>query len=317
MRRLISISLLAVASTMGSFAAFNCGGGGGGGGGWLVGKAGLVSSVNDDGKVGTTLTEGDDQLNAIACRYVGEAWVAGDNGTVLYTNDGGSNWSVQTVPTASNLRSVATQDSGPVFIVGDGVFLTTSNTGKTWTSLGNGSTSFVSVATAQEAATVLAVDSNGGVWSYDETTGALAQRTTVAGASAVAISPTGQQAVLVGAGVWLSSDGGVTWTAVSAASPTLALTAVSIDDDGNAVAVGAAGAIASFNFTGSFSVQHLGTAGFNALHIADPDDTDRTGYAVGEGGVVYITHDSGTTWELGPNVGKTVYGVDVVGLGHN
>jgi photosystem II stability/assembly factor-like uncharacterized protein len=123
--------------------------------------------------------------------------------------------------------------------------------------------------------------------------------------------------VLVGAGIWLSSDGGVTWTAVSAASPTLALTAVSVDDDGDAVAVGAAGAIASFNFAGSFSVQHVGTAGFNALHIADPDDTDRTGYVVGDGGVVYITHDSGTTWEPGPNLGKTVYGVDVVGLGHN
>jgi photosystem II stability/assembly factor-like uncharacterized protein len=277
----------------------------------------LVTSVTSGGQVHAAPSATEDQLNAIACRYVGEAWVTGNAGTLLYTDDGGTSWSAQTVPTGNNLRSVATQDSGPVFIVGDGVFMTTSDTGKTWTSLGNGTTSFGAVAAAQSGTNVLAVDANGGVWAYDESTGALNQRTTIAGARAVALSPSGDLAVLAGAGLWLSTDGGVTWAAQTAVSPSLSFNAVSIDDDGAGVVIGDGGAAATFNFDGSFSLQHIGAANLHALHIADPDDTSKTGYAAGDGGDVYITQDSGTTWTLGANVGKTVYGVDVIGLGHN
>jgi len=30
-----------------------------------------------------------------------------------------------------------------------------------------------------------------------------------------------------------------------------------------------------------------------------------------------MTHDSGATWQLGPNVGGEVLGVDMIGAGHN
>ena len=66
------------------------GDGGGGGGGWLIGNAGLMANIHDDTLVGEYELGSTENLNAIACRYQAEAWVVGDNATVLYTSDGGA-----------------------------------------------------------------------------------------------------------------------------------------------------------------------------------------------------------------------------------
>jgi photosystem II stability/assembly factor-like uncharacterized protein len=63
-------------------------------------------------------------------------------------------------------------------------------------------------------------------------------------------------------------------------------------------------------------VQQVGTATLHTLHIADLDSDDAVGYAAGEGGQVLITHDGGASWVFGPQVGKTVLGVDEIGDGH-
>src|SRR5262249_21024170 len=144
------------------------------------------------------------------CRYLGEAWVVGASGTLLYTNDGGHSWAAQTIPTGADLRAIATQDAGPVFVAGDGVFLTSTDTGAHWASLGDGVTKFRSVAAAQQGTTVLAVSDDGRVFAYDN--GALVQRATIAGARAVAVSPDGETALLVGNGIQRSIDGGQIWT---------------------------------------------------------------------------------------------------------
>ena len=39
--------------------------------------------------------------------------------------------------------------------------------------------------------------------------------------------------------------------------------------------------------------------------------------AAGVGGQIWLTRDSGWTWEMGPNVGRTVLGADEIGIGHN
>lgn len=282
-------------------------GGGGGGGGWLVGSSALMENVGDEGQVmrGYTLST-DTQLNGIACRYAGEAWVVGDRGTLLYTNDGGTTWTPQAVATTGALRAVATQDAGPVFVAGDGALLVTTDTGATWTRLG--SVNFRAVAAAQEGTTVLALSDDGGLWSYD---GALARIATIAGARAIALSPDGNTAMIAGAGLWRSLDAGTTWTQL-ASGPVF--DDIRIGDDGSAVAVGAAGAIANIDASGAVTVQHAGTADLHALHIAEGDED--TGFAAGDGGQVLLTHDGGATWALGPNLGRTVLGVDAIGIGH-
>jgi photosystem II stability/assembly factor-like uncharacterized protein len=293
------------------------GGGGGGGSSWLVGAAGLMTNVDDEGQVGRDYpTVSTASLNGIACRYLGEAWVVGDRGTLLYTNDGGTTWTAAPVPTSSNLRALATQDAGPVFVAGDGAFLETTDTGATWHAFGDGTESFRSVAAAQAGSTVLALGEDGGVWSFDEAAGALAQTGTLSGAHAVAVSPDGSTAYVAGAGLWRSRDAGASWTQL-AVDPALALDAVNANEDGGAVAVGAAGAIVEVEASGAIAVQHAGNASLHALHIADADDADAMGFAAGDGGEVWITRDSGVTWQLGPTLARTVLGVDQIGTGHN
>ena len=289
-------------------------GGGGGGGGWLVGSSGLMENISADGKPGAGYDLGSTaQLNGIACRYQGEAWVVGAQGTLLYTNDGGITWSEQAIPTSADLRALATQDAGPVFVAGTGAFFVTTDTGAHWQSLGNGATNFRALAAAQEGTTVLAVSDDAQLWSYDN--GALAARASLPGARAVALSPAGDIAAVAGAGMWKSDDGGASFTQL-AVDPAIVLDDVRVAEDGSITAVGAGGAIVHVDALGAVTVQHVGSANLHALHIADPDAIDSVGYAAGDGGTVWITHDSGVTWSLGPTLGRTVLGVDEIGFGH-
>src|SRR3954471_23297539 len=178
-------------------------GGGGGGASWFVGTEGMMRNIAG-GQLGAPYELGaTETLNAIACRYLGEAWVVGAHGTLLYTNDGGDEWSAEGRPPPADLRALATQDAGPVFVAGDGVFFTAvpdALTGAaTWTSLGDGVTKFRSLAAAQHGTTVLAVSDDGGVWAYEG--GALARRATIPGARAISVSPDGKTALLAGDGL--------------------------------------------------------------------------------------------------------------------
>jgi len=292
-------------------------GSGGGGGGWLVGTSGLMLNVRADGAASGYAAPSTETLNGIACRYSGEAWVVGDRGTLLYTDDAGASWRPQAVPTTANLRALATQNYGPVFVAGDGVFLTSTDTGAHWTSLGDGRANFRAVAAAQEAETVLAVSDDGALWSYEHSK--LVRRGTFAGARTVAVSADGQTAVLAGDNLLArSTDGGRTWTAL-AASERVRYDDVRVDEAGQAVAVGTGGAIAHIASDGKVAMQHVGTADFHTVHIAElgeSDGYDTVGFVAGDGGQVWITRDGGWTWSQGPNAGQTVLGVDQIGDGH-
>jgi photosystem II stability/assembly factor-like uncharacterized protein len=288
------------------------GGGGGGGGVWVVGADGLMAAVNGDGTLGQSYhLDSTVTLNNIACRFLGEAWVVGDAGTVLYTSDAGTTWTTQTVPVHSDLYALATQDAGPIYVAGDGVFLTSTNTGTSWTQLAEPA-NFRSLAAAQLGETVLAISTDGGVWSYANST--LTRIANVPGANAIALSPDGQTAVIAGNGLALSTDAGHTWTsiAVNAQFEDVAV----LDDDGTAVAVGNEGAIAQLSF-GNVSLQHVGTADLHTVHVSDAGDyANQIGFAAGDDGEVLVSQDGGWTWALGPNLGRTVLGVDQIGAGH-
>jgi len=292
------------------------GGGGGGSGGWLVGTNGMMVNVLTTGESRTYPLDSQATLNAIACRgYVGEAWVAGSGGTLLYTNDAGASWRPQAVPTDADLRAIATQDSGPVFVAGDGVLLTSSDTGQHWTALGDGTLSFAAIAAAQNAETVLAVSEDGALFAVES--GQLVGRGSFTGARALAVSPDGQTALVVGDHlIARSSDGGRSWTPL-ANTPDARFDAVRLDEDGQAIAVGSTGAVAHISAAGDVAMQQVGTVALHAIHIADPDDGEvAAGFAGGDDGRVFITLDGGATWRDGPSVGRTVLGLDMIGRGH-
>jgi photosystem II stability/assembly factor-like uncharacterized protein len=288
------------------------GGGGGGGGGWLVGRSGLMANIQSDGTLGAGYDLGStENLNAIACRGDDEAWVVGDNATLLYTDDAGDSWTAQSVPTNANLHALATQDAGPVFVAGDGAFLMSTDAGDHWAQLGATGINYTSVAAAQSGATVLALDTSGGVWSY--TNGALAKVTTMTGAKAIAVSPDGQTAVVAGAGLQLSTNAGRTWLPLSVDAK---LADVRVDDSANIVSVGELGTIVNVAWGANVTVQHVGTANLNTVHVRSWDGSTAVGYAAGAGGEVLVTHDVGATWTQGPNLGRDVMGVDEIGAGH-
>jgi photosystem II stability/assembly factor-like uncharacterized protein len=188
-------------------------------------------------------------------------------------------------------------------------------TGKAdWQQLGDGTTQFLSVTAAQQASTVLAVSSDGGIWAYAE--GSLTKTFTIEGLKAIDVSPDGKTAFAVGNGLFRSLDAGKSWTSLEV-DPSFAYESVSIDENGEAVAVGANGVVSRVDLEGRVLTQKLGTATLKAVHIAPSDDYTGRGYASGEGGQIWITEDSGWTWTKGPNVGRTVLAVDEIGAGHN
>ena len=294
------------------------GDGGGGGGGWFVGERGMMQNISEDGELADPYDLGStERLNEIACRGLGEAWVVGAHGTLLYTNDGGDSWSAEVLPTAADLHALATQDSGPVYFGGDGVFFTgvpDALTGAvTWNSIGDGVTQFRSLAAAQKGTTVLAVSADGGVWSYEN--GALVKRTTIAGARSVAVSPDGRTALIAGDGLLRSRDAGMTWTVLPANAGEV-FAEGHVENDGAALAVGKAGIMAMVDADGRVIHQRLGTADLHTMHTKGWTASALDGYAAGDGGATWVTHDGGWTWETGPNVGATVLGVDEIGEGH-
>lgn len=287
------------------------GGGGGGGGGWLVGSSSMMVNLHEDGTTSGYNTGTSARLTGIACRNEGEAWVVGEAGTVLYTNDAGQTWRTQQVPTTALLNSLATQDDGPVFLAGAGTLLESDDVGATWRELGDGHSNYLSVAAATDSDTVLAVSADGTIWSYDGAK--LTARTQLSGAHAVAVSTDGQTAIVAGAGLWKSTDRGATWQALET---NLSFEDVRLAGDDSAIAVGTQGAIAMIDADGHVIAQHVGTSDLHAVRVGGTGWGDAISYAAGEDGQVYESRDAGWTWTKGAAVGRAVYGIDEIGLGH-
>jgi photosystem II stability/assembly factor-like uncharacterized protein len=159
------------------------------------------------------------------------------------------------------------------------------------------------------------VSEDGALWSFENQQ--LVQRGSFEGARAVAVSPDGENVVLVGDNmIARSSDGGHTWTPI-ALPESIRFDDVRLDDDGNAVAVGSAGALARIDTNGRVAVQRLGSVDLHAVHIAGyRSDAEGHGFAAGEPGTIWMTRDGGKTWSAGPEVTEAVYGLDIIGTGH-
>ncbi|MFZ1289660.1 MAG: YCF48-related protein [Melioribacteraceae bacterium] len=77
-----------------------------------------------------------ENLNSVYFTNNEKGTIIGENGTILFTEDGGSNWVIKPSGTTNNLTSISFVDSNNGFIVGEGkTFLITGDGGKYWSNL--------------------------------------------------------------------------------------------------------------------------------------------------------------------------------------
>ena len=277
----------------------------GAGGAWLVGERGMMINVHADGTLSDYDLEIDEDLLDIACRGTDSVFVVGARGTFLRTFDGGAEWESIELGTRGALRSVAAASREYVVVAGDeGLFLS-ADSGTTWSTLATGS--FASVTIDQTGDVIMALDRGGTVWREDR---ASALRPVFAsfGAVALAMSPSGERAVVMGPGrtLWTSATGGASWQAVELGG-SYDLRNAWIAPDGALLAVGANGVVLQVDAQRRVSVQRPVRADLEAVHLGPGG----VGYAVGADGRVLQTLDDGAAWApISRTAPQRVLGVD-------
>jgi photosystem II stability/assembly factor-like uncharacterized protein len=79
-------------------------------------------------------TDETSNLNKVVCRGNQECWIAGQQGTILYSSDKGNNWTSKNINTSANLTGIQVLNDNNVLAYLDnaGVFYKTTDKGDTW-----------------------------------------------------------------------------------------------------------------------------------------------------------------------------------------
>ena len=107
--------------------------------GWAVGRGGLVAHSSDNGRTWAQVhTPATADLSGVAAGGPGRAWVAGDHGILMSTDDGGSSWRTSSI-VANDLRCLRFLDAahgwaggGSPYGEGHALVLRTEDGGATW-----------------------------------------------------------------------------------------------------------------------------------------------------------------------------------------
>ena len=231
---------------------------------------------------------------AVHAADANSVWIAGEDGVLLVSTNGGAAWTVAATGSTRHLRAIA-RAANTGWAVGDGgTVLRTSNAGGTWTVQNAGSLQHlrgVAVFDAQHA------------WAVGD--GGLVLRTVDGGANwtrhasgvqrlYAAAFANAQEGLAVGPGgaIVRSSNGGAGWTRVQSGS-SATLRAVSLAG-GQAWAVGDGGTVLrSADGGATWTTATSGsTSRLRAVRFRDANN----GWIAGEDGALLVTTNGGTTW---------------------
>jgi photosystem II stability/assembly factor-like uncharacterized protein len=314
---LFGVSAIALASASCNKRYSGSGGGGGGGGSsWLVGQYGtMIRYSHDDQRFSRYNIPVRFDLFAIACRGEQEAWVAGDQGTVLKTLDGGATWQVVPTTGTATLRAVAVASEGGVFVAGDGTLRYTADSGAHWRSVDVAGASLTSVATTAAGDIALLTSADGKIFRYQVDSDRLTPVAQTDGIAlrTVTVTADGRRAVAAGDhGLFLVSTDGARSFGARDLGTTRALERVWLTQTGErSLAVGEGGVIVDLVGTSAPRIEERlqAPAMLRAMHMS----ADGNGLAVGDNGAAFTTEDGGQTWtpvSLGTTA--TLYGVDAL-----
>lgn len=284
---------------------------------WVVGVDGEMLRVDADGSVDRYPLEIDTDFFGIACRGTSEAWVVGAAGTLLLTRDAGEHWSPVELPTSSDLRAVAAADSGPIWVVGEGVAFVSSDGGDDWQAAAVPERAWTGVAVAPHGAYAILSDAAGELWRLPANGVATAVWRGAEPLRDVAVGAHGTVAVAVGdLGTLVRSDDAGAHFEPAGLATAADLHAVEVAHAGALVlAVGAGGTVARIDAEGGTTVQTLldPALALRAVHVADGE-----GHVLGDAGLLFRSLDDGESWSpVALPTMLTLHGIDHPGLPHD
>ena len=214
-------------------------------------------------------------LNAVYFTSPENGWVAGDDGYLASTNDGGRSWAKYALNTTENINEIYFRNNDNGYVVAGKSILVTRDGGRTWAEtriyrdgeFGTAMPDFLSIRFTDKKRGYLV--------------GSLFRRV-------------GNDELVVDSLVMRTEDGGDTWRRVSVPTKT---ELVHVDFDGNSRGwiVGHNGVVLASSDEGNTWKQQLsGTAA--SLYNVDFRDKNE-GYIVGSEGTILRTENGGATWE--------------------
>ncbi len=213
----------------------------------------------------------DSPLHAVHFADAKEGWAVGDQGVVWHTPDGGKNWERQITGTRASLRSVHFLTPYCGWIVGR-------------TTLPNG---------AGTSGTVLFTDDCGATWK-ELSSGVLPGLNTVKFFSETSGIACGDGSDLVSSGVFITKDGGKSWTPVRGPRATSW-----VGSDFNALNYGVLGGVWSKASTlrdGTIAAGELDN--LNGRSVNGINLQGKSAVAACSGGVVLLSDNGGTKWSV-------------------
>lgn len=223
-------------------------------------------------------------------------WVAGGDGTILRTEDGGATWTPQNSGTSFGLNAVVFRDARNGWAVSDGgTIIRSSDGGANWSHQANGGDSSLHALAFSDrvglavgrTGTIFRSADGGATWA-PQVSGTKAWLNGVAFADARNAWAVGERGTIL-----RSTDGGTTWTA-QASNTQARLNAIAFGDARNGWAIGERGLILRTVDGGeNWAPVESGTdTWLVSFTFIDP----RNGWAVGQGGTVLRSTDGGATW---------------------
>jgi photosystem II stability/assembly factor-like uncharacterized protein len=296
------------------------GGGGGGTSSWLVGRAGLMLNLDEHGRMGRYPLETRGDLLAIACWGSSRAFVAGDGGLLMSTEDAGATWRTIDLDSQVRLRAVAVAGKGRVFAAGDdGRFIVSPDWGWTWQTVAAPNVVWTSVAPRHDGEGALLTTAGGDIYRWDGQALTLAAAAPAAGLNAIALSEDGLIAVAVGEGgaMLVSTDGGQRWRDRPSGTTRTLRDVWLIGADGKGVyAVGDGGVLVRgwSETSDGATPRTLGESlTLRGLHL----QASGHGAIVGDHGAMFVTTDFGESWTpVATGDDRDIFAVDALGADH-
>lgn len=222
------------------------------------------------GWVATTIGPAGQDLNTVYFLDSKRGWVAGDNGFLSRTDDGGQTWTKQTVDTKDGINDIYFRSKEDGFLIAGNAIFRTRDSGNRWS----------------EARRFLPSEFNGAAAELYSVRFSSKKKGWVVGSIS-------KKDIIVDSILVFTDDGGDTWQRQRAPSRN-ELIHLDFVDDKHGWIVGAEGAILrTFDGGQSWNRQRSDTKA-TLYHIDFRDD--KNGWAVGERGTVLRTTDAGETW---------------------